>query len=47
MKTISEHSRRLEQAGLIRKKYSGQSVTHELSPYGKTFHLFIKTFQYS
>lgn len=47
MKTISEHTRRLVQAGLIDKKYIGRSVSHTLSPYGKIFHNFITTFQHS
>ena len=47
IKTISEHTRRLVQAGLIRKNYAGRTVTHELSPYGKTIHGFIRTFQHS
>ena len=46
-KTISEHLRRLAAAGLIEKKYKGRTVTHALSPYGKTFYKFIKTFSYS
>ena len=46
-KTISEHTRRLAQAGLINKKYQGRSVTHTLSPYGKIFYRFIKTFRHS
>ncbi|MEK7132879.1 MAG: winged helix-turn-helix domain-containing protein [Patescibacteria group bacterium] len=46
-KTISEHTRRLVHAGLINKEYSGRSVTHTLSPYGKIFVRFIETFQYS
>ncbi len=46
-KTISEHTRRLTQAGLLNKKYRGREVTHSLSPYGKTILAFIKTFQYS
>lgn len=44
MKTISEHVRRLVQAGLIDKKYQGREVTHTLSPYGKRFINFIDTF---
>lgn len=44
IKTISEHTRRLAQAGLVIKKYKGQSVTHTLSPYGKIFYNFLKTF---
>ena len=44
IKTISEHTRRLMQAGLINKKYQGLEVEHSLSPYGKTFIKFIKLF---
>lgn len=47
IKTTSEHTRRLVQAGLVNKKYRGQSVLHTLTPYGKIFHRFIKTFSYS
>lgn len=43
-KTISEHTRRLTQAGLLNKKYRGREVTHSLSPYGQTILAFIKTF---
>ena len=46
-KTISEHTRRLVQAGLLNKKYRGRSVIHSLSPYGEKFVEFIKTFQHS
>lgn len=44
-KTIGEHTRRLNQAGLINKKYCGRSVKHTLSPYGKTFVKFLNSFQ--
>jgi DNA-binding MarR family transcriptional regulator len=44
-KTIGEHTRRLGQAGLINKKYRGKFVEHTLSPYGRMFVRFIKTFQ--
>jgi len=44
-KTIGEHTRRLHQAGLINKKYHGKFVEHSLSPYGKTFVKFLKSFQ--
>lgn len=44
-KTIGEHTRRLFQAGLINKKYRGRFVEHTLSPYGKTFVQFLKSFQ--
>ena len=46
-KTIGEHTRRLYQAGLINKKYRGKFVEHTLSPYGKTFVNFLKSFQNS
>ena len=44
-KTIGEHTRRLYQAGLLNKKYRGKFVEHTLSPYGKTFVRFLKSFQ--
>jgi len=44
-KTIGEHTRRLYQAGLINKKYRGKFVEHTLSPYGKIFVRFLKSFQ--
>ena len=44
-KTIGEHTRRLYQAGLIDKKYRGKFVEHALSPYGKKFVDFLKSFQ--
>ena len=44
LKTISEHTRRLVQAGLVNKKYFGRIVAHTLSPYGQRFYKFIKTF---
>jgi len=44
-KTISEHLRRLVQAGLVNKKYKGREVCHYLSPYGKKFLNFIKSFK--
>jgi len=43
-KTISEHIRRLVQAGLVNKKYQGRQVEHYLSPYGKKFLKFIDSF---
>ena len=43
-KTISEHTRRLVQAGLMNKTYEGRVVAHALSPYGKIFHTFLMTF---
>lgn len=44
-KTISEHTRKLVQAGLLNKKYLGRNVTHSLSPYGKKLTTFIKSFK--
>jgi len=44
-KTIGEHTRRLYQAGLLNKKYHGKFVEHTLSPYGKIFVRFLKSFQ--
>ncbi len=44
IKTMSEHTRRLVQSGLLNKKYQGRAVAHSLSPYGKFFVRFIKTF---
>lgn len=44
-KTLGEHTRRLYQAGLINKKYRGKFVEHALSPYGRTFVNFLKSFQ--
>lgn len=46
-KTIGEHTRRLFQAGLINKRHHGNFVLHSLSPYGKKFVSFIKSFQKS
>lgn len=47
VKTISGHTQRLVQAGLVRKKYRGREVTHDISPYGKIFLDFLKTFSHS
>lgn len=44
-KTLGEHTRRLYQAGLVNKKYRGKFVDHTLSPYGRTFVSFLKSFQ--
>lgn len=44
VKTISEHTKKLSQAGLIRKYRQGRGVIHRLSPYGKTMHKFLKAF---
>ncbi len=44
VKTVSEHTRRLVQAGLMNKSYRGRTVEHSLSPYGKRFCTFISSF---
>ncbi|MEK7212766.1 MAG: winged helix-turn-helix domain-containing protein [Patescibacteria group bacterium] len=46
-KTISGHTLKLVQAGLVDKKYQGRRVVHTLSPYGREFYKFIKTFSHS
>ena len=43
-KTISQHTRSLVRAGLMNKEYQGRKVMHSLSPYGKSFLKFMKTF---
>jgi DNA-binding MarR family transcriptional regulator len=45
IKTISEHTRKLVQAGLLNKSYKGRIVTHSLSPYGQKVVEFIKLFK--
>ncbi len=44
-KTIGEHVRRLFMAGLVDKKHNGKFVEHTLSPYGKIFANFLKSFK--
>ena len=44
-KTLGEHTRRLVNAGLLNKRYRGRNVEHTLSPYGKIFVRFLKSFQ--
>ena len=46
-KTVGEHTRRLAQAGLVNKSYRGKFVEHTLSPYGRLFIKFLKSFQQS
>ena len=46
-RTIGEHVRRLCHAGLVNKTYRGRFVEHTLSPYGKIFVHFLKSFQKS
>jgi len=45
IKTISGHTRRLSEAGLVNKSYKGRAVAHELSPYGKILYNFLCKFQ--
>ena len=42
--TVSEHTRKLVQAGLVDKKYLGRTVGHFLSPYGKNMLKVLKSF---
>ncbi len=44
IKTVSQHTRSLVQAGLLNKHYRGRQVAHALSPYGKAFLNFMRTF---
>ncbi len=44
VKTISEHVRRLVQAGLVNKNYRGRVVAHSLSPYGKKVRAVLDAF---
>ncbi|KKQ23784.1 MAG: hypothetical protein A3G45_02310 [Candidatus Staskawiczbacteria bacterium RIFCSPLOWO2_12_FULL_37_15] len=44
-KTISGHTLKLVNAGLLDKNYSGRMILHSLSPYGKIFVKFIKDFK--
>jgi len=44
IKTISQHTRSLVNAGLLNKRYRGRYVVHSLSPYGKAFLKFMTTF---
>lgn len=41
-RTISGHTEKLKHAGLIQKRYAGQTVYHELTPYGEKVLDFIK-----
>ena len=44
IKTISQHTRALVHAGLLNKQYRGRRVAHSLSPYGRAFLKFMRTF---
>jgi len=43
-KTISEHTKKLVQSGLLNKIRKGREVGHSLSPYSKRFLKFLKSF---
>jgi DNA-binding MarR family transcriptional regulator len=43
-KTISQHTKALVSAGLLNKTYRGRRVAHSLSPYGRSFLRFMRTF---
>ncbi len=43
-KTISGHTKKLTESGLLNKRYADTTVLHSLSPYGKKFVKFIKSF---
>ena len=43
-KTIPQHTHALVHAGLLNKNYRGRQVAHSLSPYGKAFLRFMRTF---
>ncbi|TSC69329.1 MAG: hypothetical protein G01um101456_234 [Parcubacteria group bacterium Gr01-1014_56] len=43
-KTASGHTQKLVQAGLLEKKYLGQSVLHSLSSQGKILYSFLQSF---
>ncbi len=44
-KTLSEHTRKLVQAGLLNKTHTADgAVRHSLSPYGRKFIKFIESF---
>ncbi|MFH0846420.1 MAG: hypothetical protein V1851_03425 [Patescibacteria group bacterium] len=43
-KVIAQHTEKLVLAGLLNKQYRGRPVAHKLSPFGKKFVAFMKTF---
>ena len=44
-KTISGHTLKLVNSGLVDKNYNGRSIFHSVSPYGKIFVRFILDFK--
>lgn len=47
IKNTCQHTQKLVQAGLVNKKYNGRMVGHSVSPYGRKFIKFIKSFSSS
>jgi len=45
LKNTSQHTARMEKAGLIEKQYIGREVFHTLTLYGQKLFDFIKTFK--
>ncbi|MDP3882898.1 MAG: helix-turn-helix transcriptional regulator [Candidatus Staskawiczbacteria bacterium] len=45
IKNVCQHTQKLVQAGLLNKKYNGRMVGHSISPYGKKFISFMRSFQ--
>ena len=45
IKNVCQHTQKLVQAGLLNKKYNGRMVGHSVSPYGRKFIKFIRSFQ--
>ena len=44
IKNACQHTQKLVHAGLLNKKYCGRTVGHSISPYGKKFISFMKSF---
>ena len=44
IKNACQHTQKLVHAGLLNKKYIGRMVGHSVSPYGKKFITFMKSF---
>jgi DNA-binding MarR family transcriptional regulator len=44
LKTVSQHTHALVHAGLLNKQDRGRQVVHSLSPSGKSFLKFMRTF---
>jgi DNA-binding MarR family transcriptional regulator len=44
-RTVSQHTRRLAQAGLVAKRHEGSSVRHSITERGKSILLFCRTIE--